>query len=115
MKRAARSSSAAHRCDGTPAPLERVESALGKRLVACYDGVREHSPVPAVEAGRRLLEEVQANAVIAVGGGSAIVTARAALRLRRAPGTAAGTGAATPARQLGHDATGRPCANTGTP
>jgi len=92
-----------------------TESALGKRLVACYDGVREHSPVPAVEAGRRLLEEVQANAVIAVGGGSAIVTARAALRLRRAPGTAAGTGAATPARQLGHDATGRPCANTGTP
>ncbi len=58
--------------------LERIESALGGRLVGRFDGVREHSPVPAVEAGRRALEETRADAVIAVGGGSAFVTARAA-------------------------------------
>lgn len=57
--------------------VHRVESAVGERLVGCFDGAREHSPLPVVEAGRRLLEEVRADAVVAVGGGSAIVTARA--------------------------------------
>lgn len=58
--------------------LARVESALGERLAARFDGVREHSPLPAVEAARTALADAQADAVIAVGGGSAIVTARAA-------------------------------------
>jgi alcohol dehydrogenase class IV len=61
-----------------PDALERVESVLGGRLAGRFDGVLEHSPVPAVEAGRRALEVARADAVIAVGGGSAIVTARAA-------------------------------------
>ncbi|MHB8695512.1 MAG: iron-containing alcohol dehydrogenase family protein [Solirubrobacteraceae bacterium] len=60
------------------AALDRIEAALGDRLVARFDGVEEHSPVPAVETGRRVLEEAAADAVIAVGGGSSIVTARAA-------------------------------------
>jgi alcohol dehydrogenase class IV len=58
--------------------LDRVESALGERLAGRFDGIREHSPVAVVEAGRRALEQARADAVIVVGGGSAIVTARAA-------------------------------------
>jgi alcohol dehydrogenase class IV len=62
---------------GTEA-LARVEAALGSRLVGRFDDVEEHSPIPAVEKARRLLEETHADAVVAVGGGSSIVTARAA-------------------------------------
>jgi alcohol dehydrogenase class IV len=58
--------------------LARVRGALGERCVAVFDGVREHSPVPSVEAGARLLAQSQADGVVAVGGGSAVVTARAA-------------------------------------
>ncbi len=58
------------------AALARVEAALGERLVGRFDGVREHSPVPTVEAGRDLLAELRADGVIALGGGSAVVTAR---------------------------------------
>ena len=58
--------------------LGRVESTLGKRLAARFDLVESHSPLPVIEGARRLLAEARADAVIAVGGGSAIVTARAA-------------------------------------
>lgn len=58
--------------------LARVEAALGTRLAGRFDGVRAHSPVPAVQAGARLLHEARADAVVAVGGGSAVVSARAA-------------------------------------
>jgi alcohol dehydrogenase class IV len=58
--------------------LERVAGALGERLAATFCGVREHSPLPSVEAGARVLQECGADAVVALGGGSAIVTARAA-------------------------------------
>jgi alcohol dehydrogenase class IV len=58
--------------------LGAIESALGLRLVGRFDDVEEHSPISAVEKARRLLEETRADAVIAVGGGSSIVTARAA-------------------------------------
>lgn len=61
-----------------PTALDRVAEVLGTRLVGVFDGVREHSPVPAVLAARDMLEELGADAVIAIGGGSAIVTARAA-------------------------------------
>jgi alcohol dehydrogenase class IV len=58
--------------------LAKVEAAIGDRLVGRFEGVREHSPVPTVEAGRDFLSKVDADGVIAVGGGSAVVTARAA-------------------------------------
>lgn len=58
--------------------LARVEAAIGERLAARFDGVETHSPLPAIEAAGRFLAEAGADAVIAVGGGSAIVTARAA-------------------------------------
>jgi alcohol dehydrogenase class IV len=61
-----------------PDALAAVGNALGARLAGCFDGVQDHSPVPAVEAARRTLEDARADAVVAVGGGSAIVTARAA-------------------------------------
>jgi alcohol dehydrogenase class IV len=61
-----------------PAALDRIKSALGERLVAHFDDVEEHSPVPAVEAAARVLADSEADAVVALGGGSSIVTARAA-------------------------------------
>jgi len=61
-----------------PDVLGAIESAVGPRLAGRFDDVQEHSPVPSVEAARALLEDVDADAVIAVGGGSSIVTARAA-------------------------------------
>ena len=59
-------------------PLHLVRSALGDRCAGVFAGVRAHSPLPAVEAAARELQRLEADAVIAVGGGSAIVTARAA-------------------------------------
>lgn len=61
-----------------PHVLAAIEAALGPRLAGCFDGVEEHSPAPVVEEARRSLEHARADAVVAVGGGSAIVTARAA-------------------------------------
>lgn len=61
-----------------PHVMTALAAALGARLAGCFDGVEEHSPVPAVEEARRSLEQARADAVVAVGGGSAIVTARAA-------------------------------------
>lgn len=58
--------------------LERVRSALGERCAGVYSDVRAHSPVEAVEDAAAELRRLQADAVIAVGGGSVIVTARAA-------------------------------------
>jgi alcohol dehydrogenase len=62
--------------DGSP--LDQVRSALDERCAGVFSGVRAHSPVPAVEAAALELRRLEADAVIAVGGGSAIVTARAA-------------------------------------
>lgn len=56
----------------------RLESVLGNRLAARFDDIRQHSPVDSVEAARETLEAARADGVIALGGGSAIVTARAA-------------------------------------
>jgi len=60
------------------AALERVKAALGPRLAGVFGGVRAHSPVPDVIAAVEVLRELQADAVIAYGGGSAVITARAA-------------------------------------
>lgn len=61
-----------------PDALDAVESAAGDRLAGRFDDVQEHSPIPSVEKAALLLQETQADAVVAVGGGSSIVTARAA-------------------------------------
>jgi len=59
-------------------PLDLVRSAMGDRCAGVFKGVRAHSPLPAVEAGAQEIKRLQADAVIAVGGGSAQVTARSA-------------------------------------
>lgn len=58
--------------------LDLLRSALGETLVGTCAAAKEHSPVSAVEEAARFLEESHADALIAVGGGSAAVTARAA-------------------------------------
>jgi alcohol dehydrogenase class IV len=58
--------------------LDHVCGAMGDRYAGLVAQVRAHSPVPAVEAAADALKQMQADAVVAVGGGSAIVTARAA-------------------------------------
>lgn len=64
---------------GAPDLLERLESCLGGRLAGRFDGVRAHSPIPSVMAAAAELDRLAADSVIAVGGGSAVVTARAAV------------------------------------
>lgn len=63
---------------GRGAFLERIRSAGAHRIAGVYTAVRPNSPVPAVQDAARHLKQLDADAVIALGGGSAIVTARAA-------------------------------------
>lgn len=58
--------------------LERVRDELGDLCAGVLPTVRAHSPLPDVQALSESLRELNADAVIALGGGSAIVTARAA-------------------------------------
>jgi alcohol dehydrogenase class IV len=62
--------------DGSP--LHLVRTAMGDRCAGVFAGVVAHSPLPVVEAAAAQLQRLEADAVVAVGGGSAIVTARAA-------------------------------------
>ncbi|WP_052049225.1 iron-containing alcohol dehydrogenase family protein [Rhodococcus sp. 05-340-1] len=60
------------------AALAKVEAAIGARMVGRFDGVRKHSPTDVVERACAALADAKADSVVVVGGGSAIVTARAA-------------------------------------
>jgi len=60
------------------AAMDELRAAIGPALVGESITVRPNSPVAAVEVTARALAEMRADAVIAVGGGSAAVTARAA-------------------------------------
>lgn len=68
--------------------LERVQRSLGKHLVDVFDGVQAGSPLTSVETGLALAAEKSADAIIAVGGGSAVVTARAIIILLAEEGSA---------------------------
>ena len=57
---------------------DRVRVAAGDRCAGVHAGVKAHSPLPAVEAAAAELQRLNADCIIALGGGSAIVTARAA-------------------------------------
>ena len=59
-------------------PLTLIRSAMGERFAGMFTSVLAHSPVTSVEAAAAELQRLEADAVIAVGGGSVIVTARAA-------------------------------------
>lgn len=58
--------------------MELLRTALGPSLAGEFNRVRPNSPVPSIEDATRLLADLKADACIAVGGGSAAVTARAA-------------------------------------
>lgn len=63
---------------GRSALLDLVKNSAGDRIAGVYTGVRANSPVPAVQDAANELKRLNADSVIALGGGSAIVTARAA-------------------------------------
>jgi alcohol dehydrogenase class IV len=58
--------------------MASLRETLGAYLVGECTAVRANSPVPDVLAAAQVLDDLKADAVIAVGGGSAAVTARAA-------------------------------------
>jgi alcohol dehydrogenase class IV len=58
--------------------LDLVRAAVGDRYAGAFTGVRAHSPRATVEEAVAELRQLHADAVVAVGGGSAVVTARAA-------------------------------------
>lgn len=58
--------------------LNAVSAGMGDRCAGVYPGVLAHSPVASVEEAAGELERLDADAVVALGGGSSIVTARAA-------------------------------------
>jgi alcohol dehydrogenase class IV len=60
------------------APLDAVRHGMRERCAGVFMDVVAHSPLAAVEAAARELERLEADAVVALGGGSSIVTARAA-------------------------------------
>lgn len=66
---------------GRSPELGLLRAALGPLLAGVSTSAGAHSPVSGVEAVAGRIEEVDADAVIAVGGGSAAVTARAAVIL----------------------------------
>lgn len=68
--------------------LSAVKAALGERCAGVFEGVRAHSPVPSVEEGAREIKRLGVDAAIALGGGSAMVTARAASILAAEAGDA---------------------------
>lgn len=61
---------------GTDLP-ERVATALGAAPAGVFDGVQAGSPVPSVMRGVEMARDAGADLIIAIGGGSAVVTARA--------------------------------------
>ena len=67
--------------------LERVAEALGEEPAGVYDGVQTGSPEKAVLEGTRMAKEADADLIVAVGGGSAVVTARAIIIMLAEGGT----------------------------
>lgn len=58
--------------------LDKVRDGMGACFGGIYAGVKAHTPRTGVEDAHNALREFDADAVVAVGGGSAVVTARAA-------------------------------------
>lgn len=66
--------------------IQRIQTALGEDLVGVFDGVENDSSYASVEAGRAAAEAAEADLLIAVGGGSVIVAARAIAIFMAEPG-----------------------------
>ena len=54
--------------------VERVEQSLGDKFAGVYDGVRAGSPLTTVEQGVEMATRTGADLLVALGGGSAVVT-----------------------------------------
>lgn len=63
---------------GASPEMAALRILLGDLWAGMSPSAREHSPVSGVEEAVRTLEQARADAILAVGGGSAMVTARAA-------------------------------------
>ncbi len=61
--------------------LQRIKAILDDTCAGVFDGVEESSPLPSVLRGTAAAREAGADLIIAVGGGSAMVTARAIIIL----------------------------------
>lgn len=61
--------------------LDRIKTNLGDKYAGVFDQVRVSSPLPSVLEGTRAARDARADLIIAVGGGSAMVTARAIIIL----------------------------------
>ena len=61
--------------------IARVKANLGDKFAGVFDGVETSSPLPSVRAGAAAAREAGADIIVAVGGGSAMVTARAMIIL----------------------------------
>jgi alcohol dehydrogenase class IV len=57
--------------------FSRVTQSLGDRALTVFDGVCEHTPLPVVEVVAEIIHSTGAEGIVVVGGGSAVVTARA--------------------------------------
>ncbi len=68
--------------------LDSVSAALGQRLAGVFDEAKTGSPLPSVEKGVAQAAEAGADLIVAVGGGSAVVTARAIIILLAEKGAA---------------------------
>ena len=68
--------------------VDRVKDALGERVAGVFSGGKTGSPLTSVLEGVAEAREVDADGIVAVGGGSAVVTARGITILLAEKGTA---------------------------
>jgi alcohol dehydrogenase class IV len=61
--------------------VDRVKANLGDRFAGTFDGVKMSSPLPSVLEGTSAARSANADLIVAIGGGSAMVTARAIIIL----------------------------------
>jgi alcohol dehydrogenase class IV len=61
--------------------IERIKASLEDKLAGVFDRVEASSPLPSVLQGAAAAREARADLIVAVGGGSAMVTARAIIIL----------------------------------
>ena len=61
--------------------LDRVKASLGDKLAGVFDRVEASSPLPSVLEGAAGARDAKADLIVAIGGGSAMVTARAIIIL----------------------------------
>jgi alcohol dehydrogenase class IV len=70
-----------HTVARSTALLARVQEVLGDLYGGSYEGATRESPLPTVLAGVEAVKAAQPDVIVAVGGGSAVVTARAVTML----------------------------------